>query len=104
MKIRTALLLLGFVLWFVVAVVSLLAFDHTREINAELRTQIELLRKLRKSETEQCVGIYKVNTVCEKVVTGFATQLGLELEGPSQILTTGIVERYRVREGGMGGE
>lgn len=91
-------------LWFVVAVVSLLAFDHTREINAELRTQIELLHKLRQSEAEKCVGIYKVNVVCEKVVTGFATQLGLDPGGPSQILTTGIVERYQVREGGIGGE
>lgn len=105
MEWKTALLLLGLVLATAAAAGSLVALDQAQAVNAELRTQIKLLREIRALEAEKCDGIYRVNVVCEEVVTGFATQLGLEPGGPSQLLTTTIVKRHRARQrrGGIGG-
>lgn len=101
---KRLLVILAVIIWGSVTCLLALAYYHTDQINSELRTQIQLLHEIRTAEAEQCNGIYRVNAVCEKVVAGFATQLGLEVVSPSQILTTGIVERHKVAEGGMGGE
>jgi hypothetical protein len=95
-------------IWLSVTGVFAVGYYQTDMLNQELRVQIMLLQDVRSSETElrlvetrRCAEIYKVNTVCEKVVVAFATQLGIDTVSPSQILTAGIVERQRA--GGMGG-
>lgn len=97
---KYALVAVAVAVWASVTLLSLTAFWRVEEVNSGLREQIILLQQIRSLEAQQCEGVYQVNLICEQVVYDFASQLGLDVAGPSTILATGIVQRH---EGGMGG-
>ena len=86
--------------WMFAFLVLLAIFYHTNEQNLLLKELVSTMKSLRQVETTYCVGVHRVNALCESAVIELMARLGVSPEA-APVLTTAVWKR--ATHGGVGG-